>query len=49
MIIIITRKLHEMGYIAKRALTLKVIFPGEDGAWWLEVEQDRQINKKQTG
>ena len=37
-----------MGYIAKRALTLKVLFPGEDGAWWLEVEQDRQINKQQT-
>ena len=38
-----------MGYIAKRALTLKVLFPGEDGAWWLEVEQDRQINKQQIG
>ena len=37
-----------MGFIAKRALTLKVLFPGEDRAWWLEVEQDRQINKQQT-
>ena len=38
-----------MGFIAKRALILKVLFPGEDRAWWLEVEQDRQINKQQTG
>ena len=22
---------------------------GEDAAWWLEVEQDRHINKQQTG
>ena len=30
------------------ALNLKVIFPGEDVAWWIEVEQGRQVNNQQT-
>ena len=38
-----------LGYIAKRAQNLIFIFPGEDVAWWLEVEKGRQKNKQQTG